>query len=93
MKLEYQNIFKVYLDIEEEKKEHWYKLIYSSLVLDVIDILDSSRKCWRLVGGVLVEKTCGEIIPTLKANVEMVCPQFIIQDDQSHRTILHYFII
>ena len=24
------------------------------------------RKCWRLVGGVLIEKTVGEVVPALK---------------------------
>ena len=38
------------LEIEDEKKEN-------ELVLESITKLEDDRKCWRLVNGVLMEKT------------------------------------
>ena len=35
--------------------------------------VDPDRKCYRLVGGVLVESTVGEVLPALESNREMVC--------------------
>jgi prefoldin subunit 2 len=40
--------------------------------MDVITNLEPTRKCWRLVGGVLVEKTVEDVQPTLKVNIDMV---------------------
>ena len=65
LKQEYGQIFKVFTDLEEEKKEH-------SLVLEAIKDLEPSRKSWRLVGSAMVERTVGEIIPALKQNIEMI---------------------
>jgi len=42
------------------------------LVLDTIKDLESSRRCWRLVGGVLIERNIGEVTPAIKNNIEMV---------------------
>ena len=36
-----------------------------SLVIDTVKELQKDRKCWRLVGGVLIEKTVGEVVPAL----------------------------
>ena len=47
------------LQIEEEKREH-------ELVLKTLGDLEVDRKCWRLVNGVLVEKTQKEIVPELE---------------------------
>jgi hypothetical protein len=35
-------------------------------VIEALDKLNSDRKCFRLVNGVLVEKTVGEVLPQLK---------------------------
>ncbi len=48
--MEYSDLFRTSLDIEDEKREH-------NLVIDSIKDLELTRKCWRLVGGVLVERT------------------------------------
>ena len=47
------------MEIEEEKKEN-------ELVLESISQLEDSRKCWRLVNGVLMEKTKLEVVPEMR---------------------------
>jgi prefoldin subunit 2 len=37
--------------------------------MDTVKELEESRKCWRLVNGVLFEKTKAEIVPELQAQV------------------------
>lgn len=41
-------------------------------MLETIKDLESTRRCWRLVGGVLVERNIGEVLPAIKNNIEMV---------------------
>ena len=38
------------------------------LVIKTLEPLDTSRKCFRLVGDVLVERTVGEVLPAVKKN-------------------------
>lgn len=40
------------------------------MVVDTLEPMDASRRAYRLVGGVLVERTVGEVLPTVKANQE-----------------------
>ena len=47
------------MELEEEKKEN-------ELVLESIGKLEDTRKCWRLVNGVLMEKTKVEVIPEMR---------------------------
>ena len=47
------------MEIEDEKKEN-------ELVLESISKLEDSRKCWRLVNGVLMEKTKLEVVPEMR---------------------------
>ena len=47
------------MEIEDEKKEN-------ELVLEGISKLEDTRKCWRLVNGVLIEKTKVEVLPEMK---------------------------
>lgn len=47
------------MEIEDEKKEN-------ELVLESISKLEDSRKCWRLINGVLVEKTKLEVVPEMR---------------------------
>lgn len=42
------------------------------LVIDTLKDVDASRKCFRLVGGVLVERTVKEVLPALESNKEQV---------------------
>ena len=45
--------------MEDEKKEN-------ELVLESISKLEDSRKCWRLINGVLMEKTKLEVVPEMR---------------------------
>jgi hypothetical protein len=38
------------------------------LVLDTLTPLPSSRKCFRMINGVLVERTVGDVLPQLQSN-------------------------
>lgn len=38
------------------------------LVIDTIEPLDPKRKCCRMIGGILVERTVGDVLPVIKAN-------------------------
>ncbi|XP_041821328.1 prefoldin subunit 2 isoform X1 [Chelmon rostratus] len=52
-------------DLEMDINEH-------SLVIDTLKNVDPSRKCFRLVGGVLVERTVKEVLPALETNKEQM---------------------
>ncbi|XP_029943784.1 prefoldin subunit 2-like [Salarias fasciatus] len=52
-------------DMEMDITEH-------SLVIDTLKEVDPSRKCFRLVGGVLVERTVKEVLPALENNKEQI---------------------
>lgn len=49
-------------------------MFYSScsLVIETLKDVDPSRKCFRLVGGVLVERTVKEVLPALESHKEQV---------------------
>lgn len=44
----------------------------SSLVIDTLKEVDETRRCYRMVGGVLVERTVKEVLPALENNKEQV---------------------
>ncbi|KAF4472754.1 prefoldin subunit 2 [Fusarium albosuccineum] len=50
-------------DIEQEAEEH-------KLVLETLEPLSGDRKCFRLINGVLVERTVQDVVPALKTNQE-----------------------
>merc|ERR1711959_527443 len=55
-------------EMTTEKNEH-------SMGVTTLEPLDPNRKAWRLVGGVLVERTCGEVLPAVRdalAQIEQV---------------------
>ena len=56
---EAQALVQKLMEIEDEKKEN-------ELVLESISQLEDSRKCWRLVNGVLMEKTKVEVVPEMR---------------------------
>ena len=47
------------VELEDEKREN-------ELVIESISKLEDTRKCWRLVNGVLMEKTKVEVIPEMR---------------------------
>lgn len=65
LKAEYSEILKRYIELEEERREN-------NLVLTNIEPLQGERKCWKVVGGVLVEYTLPETVNSLKQNVAML---------------------
>ena len=50
-------------ELDLERQEH-------ALVLETLTPLDAGRRCFRLVGGVLVERTVGEVSPAVARNRE-----------------------
>ncbi|KAI8815299.1 Prefoldin [Cladochytrium replicatum] len=50
-------------ELEMEQDEH-------KLVIDTLTPLDPNRKCFRLVGGVLVERTVKDVLPAVTTNME-----------------------
>ncbi|DBB16695.1 hypothetical protein WJX82_008283 [Trebouxia sp. C0006] len=52
-------------DIDNQAQEH-------DSVFKALTPLDSNRKCFRLIGGVLVERTVAEVLPAVKGNGEQI---------------------
>ncbi|GAB1740681.1 hypothetical protein NU219Hw_g5773t1 [Hortaea werneckii] len=50
-------------DVEQEAEEH-------KLVLETLTPLPGDRKCFRMINGVLVERTVSEVLPALQTNAE-----------------------
>lgn len=49
-----------------------------SIVIDTLNKLDEERKCFRLIGGVLVERKISDVLPTLiKNRTEVSCIMFL----------------
>ena len=46
------------------------------LVIETLDKVDKDRRCFRLVGGVLVERKVGEVEPALIGNSAKVTKGF-----------------
>ncbi|KAI9208318.1 Prefoldin beta-like protein [Polychytrium aggregatum] len=63
LKQELQAIAQKIGELEMEKDEH-------QLVVDTISPLQGDRKCFRLVGGVLVERTVKEVLPAVSTNMD-----------------------
>ena len=47
---------------------------YDSLVINSISTMEPSRKAWRLVGGVLIQQSVGEVLPAVTTHQSMVMP-------------------
>ncbi|ELU14974.1 hypothetical protein CAPTEDRAFT_167007 [Capitella teleta] len=50
-------------ELEMERKEH-------DLVMETLKDVEPDRKCFRMVGGVLVERSAKEVLPALKTHYE-----------------------
>jgi prefoldin subunit 2 len=53
-------------ELQQEAKEH-------QLVLDAFKSVEPERRCFRLIGGVLVERTVKDNKPSLEENLVNVC--------------------
>ena len=42
------------------------------MVIDTLDGVDGDKKCFRMIGGVLVERTVKEVAPALTHNKDKV---------------------
>ncbi|KAI5347713.1 PREDICTED: prefoldin [Prunus dulcis] len=63
MRSELNQIYSKITELEMEASEH-------SLVISAIQPLDPSRRCYRMIGGVLVERTIKEVLPAVQRNKE-----------------------
>ncbi|CAK9150866.1 unnamed protein product [Ilex paraguariensis] len=63
MRAEIDQIYSKITELEMEVSEH-------SLVISAIQPLDPSRRCYRMIGGVLVERTIKEVLPAVQRNKE-----------------------
>ncbi|KUJ22274.1 Prefoldin beta-like protein [Mollisia scopiformis] len=50
-------------DVESEAEEH-------KLVLETLEPLPADRKCFRMINGVLVERTVKDVVPALQINAD-----------------------
>lgn len=46
--------------------------LFYRLVIETLQNVDEDRKCFRMVGGVLVERTVKEVLPALTTNRDQV---------------------
>ncbi|KAG8090010.1 hypothetical protein GUJ93_ZPchr0011g27943 [Zizania palustris] len=63
MRSEMTQLYTKITELEMEVSEH-------SLVIGAIEPLDHSRRCYRMIGGVLVERTIKEVLPAVQCNKE-----------------------
>ncbi|KAF5181743.1 Prefoldin subunit [Thalictrum thalictroides] len=63
MRSEINQLHSKITELEMEVSEH-------SLVAGAIQPLDPSRRCYRMIGGVLVERTIKEVLPAVQRNKE-----------------------
>ncbi|CAJ1958657.1 unnamed protein product [Sphenostylis stenocarpa] len=63
MRSELNQIYSKITELEMEVSEH-------ILVINAIQPLDQSRRCYRMIGGVLVERTIKEVLPAVQRNKE-----------------------
>ncbi|CAK7268974.1 Cochaperone prefoldin complex subunit [Sporothrix epigloea] len=63
-------------DVEQEADEHKYVMVVGDrskkmgLVLETLEPLAGNRKCFRMINGVLIERTVADVVPALKTNAE-----------------------
>ncbi|XP_058105976.1 prefoldin subunit 2 isoform X1 [Magnolia sinica] len=61
MRSDINQLYSKITELEMEVSEH-------SLVIGAIQPLDPSRRCYRMIGGVLVERTIKEVLPAVQRN-------------------------
>lgn len=63
LRTEINRLYSKITELELERSEH-------DLVIAAIQHLEPARKCYRMIGGVLVERTVAEVTPAVKRNRE-----------------------
>jgi len=53
------------VELECDVNEH-------NLVLEALKNVDDDRKCWRMIGGILVQRTVKDVRPALEKNKDMI---------------------
>ncbi|KAG0467028.1 hypothetical protein HPP92_018608 [Vanilla planifolia] len=61
MRSELNQFYSKITELEMEVSEH-------NLVIEAIQPLDPSRRCYRMIGAVLVERTVREVLPAVHRN-------------------------
>lgn len=78
---ELQNLASKIGELESEAEEH--ELVLSTLT-EVLQT-DPKRKCFRLIGGVLVERTVKDVVPALQTNRDGI-KQVIVSLAEQYKT-------
>ncbi|XP_020261286.1 probable prefoldin subunit 2 [Asparagus officinalis] len=63
LRSEMNQLYSKITELEMEVSEH-------TLVIGAIEPLDPSRRCYRMIGGVLVERTIKGVLPAVQRNKE-----------------------
>ena len=58
-------------------EDYLLPLCFPRLVIETLQDVDKDRKCFRMVGGVLVERTVKEVLPALTTNRDQVIYNFV----------------
>ncbi|GLG93138.1 hypothetical protein R5R35_012749 [Gryllus longicercus] len=65
LRAEQRNMASKLSELEVELHEH-------KLVIETLKEADGERKCFRMIGGILCEKTVKEVLPALESNREQL---------------------
>eukprot|EP00298_Acanthocystis_sp_HF-20_P021183 c27377_g1_i1.p1 GENE.c27377_g1_i1~~c27377_g1_i1.p1 ORF type:complete len:151 (-),score=71.21 c27377_g1_i1:41-460(-) len=65
LKTESNQLMKQVRDLQAQRSEH-------KLVVDALTLLPAERRAFRMVGGILVERTVAEILPAVTSNLEKI---------------------
>lgn len=65
LRQEQRNIAGKLAELEGDTAEH-------SIVIDALEKVEQTRQCYRLIGGVLVERTVAEVLPALRNNKSQI---------------------
>ena len=60
------------------------------LVIETLKEVEKDRKCFRMIGGVLVERTVNEVLPALEQNRDHVL--LILSYDYSLKLLMLIFL-
>eukprot|EP00918_Siedleckia_nematoides_P056996 GHVU01124339.1.p2 GENE.GHVU01124339.1~~GHVU01124339.1.p2 ORF type:complete len:109 (-),score=26.16 GHVU01124339.1:65-391(-) len=83
---ERQTIVGKITDLMQDMKEH-------RLVLEAFEGVPPERRCFRMIGGVLIERTVGEVKPALESHERMVKEVTDkLEAELEQKTKLHSFL-